>query len=212
MRAFELNLGPLDAAQVHHHLGIIEMRTGSADRAIEEYRIALELQPQLVAARLDLGEALKRLGRYQESAEVLRHVVDADSANVRARQGQAEALESLGHSREARQRLEEGWQAIPESVELLHALARLLASAADPEVRDGERALDLARRTLRAGSTPSRIETLAMASAEAGLFADAVTFQREVIQAMRRQGRVDVLPRLEANLARYKAGQSCCVP
>ena len=210
MRALELNLGPLDAAQVHHHLGIIEMRTGSADRAIEEYRIALELQPQLVAARLDLGEALKRLGRYQESAEVLRHVVDADSANVRARQGQAEALESLGHSREARQRLEEGWQAIPESVELLHALARLLASAADPEVRDGERALDLAQRTLRAGSTPSRIETLAMASAEAGLFADAVTFQREVIQAMRWQGRVDVLPRLEANLARYKAGLTCC--
>ena len=210
MRALELNLGPSDAAQVHHHLGIIEIDTGSADRAIEEYRIAIELQPQRVAARLDLGEALKRLGRYQESAEVFRHVVDADPASVWARLGQAEALESLGRSREARLRLEEGWQAIPESVELLHALARLLASADDPEVRDGDRAVDLARRTLRAGSTPSRLETLAMASAEAGLFAEAVTLQRDVIQAMRRQGRAEVLPGLEANLERYKNGQSCC--
>ncbi len=129
---------------------------------------------------------------------------------MRARRGEAEALASMGRSREALQLLDEGWRATPESVELLHDLARLLASADDPEVRNGERALDLAKRTLRAGTTPSRLETLAMASAEAGLFADAVTFQREVIQAMRRQGRVDVLPRLEANLARYKAGLTCC--
>jgi hypothetical protein len=96
------------------------------------------------------------------------------------------------------------------SVELLHALARLLASADDPEARDGERALDLAQRTLRAGTTPSRLETLAMASAEAGLFIDAIRLQRRVVQMMTWDGRTDVLPRLEANLDRYLAGQTCC--
>lgn len=210
MRALELNLGPSDAAQVHHHLGIIEMQTGSDERAIEEYRTALALDPQLVAARLDLGSALNRLGRFQEASEAFRQVVEVNPNSVRARLGEAEALEALGRFPEARRLLEEGWQEIPESVELLHALARLLASADDPEVRDGDRAVDLARRTLRAGSTPSRLETLAMASAEAGLFAEAVTLQRDVIQAMRRQGRAEVLPGLEANLERYKNGQSCC--
>jgi len=208
MRALELNLGPSDAAQVHHHLGIIEMH--SDERAIEEYRTALALDPQLVAARLDLGSALNRLGRFQEASEAFRQVVEVNPNSVRARLGEAEALEALGRFPEARRLLEEGWQEIPESVELLHALARLLASADDPEVRDGDRAVDLARRTLRAGSTPSRLETLAMASAEAGLFAEAVTLQRDVIQAMRRQGRAEVLPGLEANLERYKNGQSCC--
>jgi hypothetical protein len=129
---------------------------------------------------------------------------------VRARRGEAEALASMGSSREALQLLDEGWRAIPESVELLHDLARLLASADDPEVRDGERALDLAKRTLRAGSTPSRLETLAMASAEAGLFVDAVGFQRQAIRMMTWDGTLDALPRLEANLARYLAGQTCC--
>jgi len=211
-KALALNLEPKDAAQVHHHLGVIETRTGSTERAIEEYRIALALDPRLVAARLDLGLALDQLGRYQEAIEVYRQVIEADPKNSRARRNEAEALEAMGRSRESRQRLEEGWQAIPESVELLQALARQLASADDPEVRDGDRAVELARRTLRAGSTPSRLETLAMACAEAGLFEEAVTLQGEVIQAMRRQGRMNVLPRLEANLARYQNGQSCCVP
>jgi tetratricopeptide (TPR) repeat protein len=211
-KALELNPVPSDAAQVHHHLGIIEMRIGSAGRSVEEYRTALALDPGLVAARLDLGAALVRLGQYEEAAEAYREVVEADPTNSRARRGEAETLEALGRSDEARQRLEEGWQEIPASVELLHALARLLASADDPEVRDGDRAAELAPRTLRAGSTPSRLETLAMASAEAGRFEEAVELQRDVILEMRRQGRVDVLPRLEANLERYRAGQSCCVP
>ncbi len=210
LEALELNLDPSDAAQVHHHLGIIESRAGSDERAVEEYRTALALDPGLVAAGLDLGAAMGRLGRYQESAEIYRRIVVSDPGNVRARLGEAEALTALGRSREARRRLEEGWQAIPESVELLHALARLLASADDPETRDGERALDLARRTLRDGLTPSRLETLAMASAEAGLFNDAVRLQQELIQRLTWEGRLEELPKLEANLARYRAGQTCC--
>jgi hypothetical protein len=116
----------------------------------------------------------------------------------------------MGRSREALQLLDESWRAIPESVELLDALARLLATADDPEVRNGERALGLAKRTLRAGSTPSRLETLAMASAEEGLFEEAVRLQRQVIRMMTWDGNLDTLPKLEANLARYLAGQTCC--
>jgi tetratricopeptide (TPR) repeat protein len=209
-KALDLNLEPSDAAQVHHHLGIIESRSGSPDRAAEEYRTALALDPNLVLARLDLGVALGQLGRWEEAAQMYRQVVEAEPDNVRARLGEAEALASLDRWREACQRLEEGWQAIPESVELLHALARLLASADDAEVRDGERAMDLARRTLRAGTTPSRLETLAMASAEAGLLDEAVTIQRRAIQMMIWEGRSEALPELEANLARYRAGLTCC--
>jgi tetratricopeptide (TPR) repeat protein len=209
-KALALNPVPSDAAQIHHHLGVIETRTGSAERAVEEYRTALALDPGLVAARLDLAVALDRLGRRREAAETYRQIVEKDPRSSRARRGEAEALEAIGHSKEARRLLEEGWREIPESVELLHALARQLASANDPEARDGERALELARRTLRAGSTPSRLETLAMASAEVGLFTEAVELQRQVIQAMHRQGREEVIPRLEANLERYKSGQSCC--
>ncbi len=208
--ALELGLEPSDAAQVHHHLGVIELKSGSIDRAVEEYRAALVLDPDLVAARLDLGAALGLLGQYQESAEILRRLVEADPGNIRARVGEADALAASGRSLEARRRLEEGWQAIPESVELLQALARLLASADDPETRDGERALELARLTLRAGPSPNRLETLAMALAEAGMFEEAVRVQQDLIRNLSWEGRADEFPGLEANLARYRAGLSCC--
>jgi tetratricopeptide (TPR) repeat protein len=211
-KALELNLDPPDEAQVHHHLGVIESRMGSLDRAVEEYRLALALDPSLVAVRLDLGSALDRLGRHRQATELYRQVIEVDPRNIRARRGEAEALASMGRWQEARQLLEDGWRAMPESVELLHALARLLAAADDPEVRDGERALDLAQRTLRAGTTPSRLETLAMASAEVGLLVDAVRLQRRVIQMVTWDGDLEALPRLEANLARYLAGQTCCAP
>jgi tetratricopeptide (TPR) repeat protein len=211
-KALDLNLEPSDEAQVRHHLGIIEDRVGSAERAVEEYRTALALDPGLDAARLDLASALYRLGSYQEAAELFRQVVEAEPRNVRALHGEAEALTTLGRSREAIEVLEHAWQAIPESVELLHALARMLASADDQGLRDGKRALDLAQRTLRDGATPSRLETLAMASAEAGDFDEAVRVQRRVIQMVTWQGPEDLLPRLEANLARYLAGQTCCAP
>ena len=90
------------------------------------------------------------------------------------------------------------------------AVSQARASAEDQEVRDGERAVDLARRTLRAGTNPSRLETLAMANAEAGLFDEAVRVQGRAIEMMIWEGRPDALPRLEANLARYLAGQTCC--
>lgn len=211
-KALDLNLVPSDEAQVRYHLAIIETRIGTDERAVEEYRIALALGLDLVTARLGLGSALYRLGRYGESAETYRQVVEADPTNVRARRGEAEALASMGRWREALQLLDESRRAIPESVELLHALARLLASADDPEVRDGERALDLAQRTLRAGTTPGRVETLAMAAAEVGLFVDAIRLQRQAILMVTTEGRTDLLPRLEANLERYLAGQTCCAP
>jgi tetratricopeptide (TPR) repeat protein len=211
-KALELNLEPSDEAQVRHHLGVIEARAGSVERAIEEYRTAIALDPNLEGVRLDLASALQRLGESGEAAELFRQVVEAEPRNVRALRGQAEALAALGRSSEAVDLLEKSWEAIPESVELLHALARMLASADDHEVRDGERALDLARRTLRAGATPSRLETLAMASAQAGDFVEAISVQRRVIQMVTWEDRIDALPRLEANLARYLAGQTCCAP
>jgi tetratricopeptide (TPR) repeat protein len=212
LKALDLNLDPSDEAQIHHHLGIIDDRGGSLEGAVEEFRTALALDSTLVLARLDLASALHRLGHDREAAELFRQVIEADPESVRARRGEAESLAAMGRWREAHQCLEDGWRAMPGSVELLHALARLLASAGDPAVRDGNRALDLAQRTLRAGTTPSRLETLAMASAEVGQFSEAVRLQRRTISMVTWEGRTDVLPRLEANLERYLAGQTCCAP
>jgi len=209
-KALKLGLDPAEAAQVHYHLGIIESQAGSIDTAAVEFRAAIELDPALVAAGLSLGAALGSLGLYAEAAAAYRQVIAEDPADVRAWLGEATALDLSGDPRRALEVLEEGWQENPGNVELLHALARLLASADDPTVRDGERAMDLVRRTFRAGRTVESLETLAMAYAETGRFREAVETQKEAISQAGWRGRTDLAPTLEVNLARYEAGQSCC--
>jgi len=61
--------------------------------------------------------------------------------------------------------------------------AWLLATSEHAEVRDGPRALSLARRAVEQERTPSYLDTLAAAYAEFGLFDQAVATQREALAA-----------------------------
>ena len=64
----------------------------------------------------------------------------------------------------------------------------------------------------RYGSTPSLLETTAMALAETGRFADAVTMQRSAMAATAAQDGAAASPALEDNLRRYEGGLPCRVP
>lgn len=62
---------------------------GRKEEAIEKYRKALEIQPDYIPAKYNLGVTLGDLDRYKEAEIILREVIKADA-------GHAEALNSLG--------------------------------------------------------------------------------------------------------------------
>jgi tetratricopeptide (TPR) repeat protein len=62
-------------ANAHLALGHDYRAAGSLDRAIEQYRRALELRPQFNDVRLALGRALVEHGRHSEAAEALDEVL-----------------------------------------------------------------------------------------------------------------------------------------
>lgn len=67
-------------------------------------------------------------------------------------------------------------------------LARILAASTNPAVRDGERALEMARRVFRAEPTLDHAQTVAMALAETGRFDEAVDLARQVLAEAGRRG------------------------
>lgn len=71
----------------------------------------------------------------------------------------------------------------------MNALAWLLATSPDPELRDGEEAVAWARVALKHDATVERFDTLAAAHAEAGDFDQAVTAIERAIDLM--EGRTD---------------------
>ncbi len=68
-------------ADLHHLLGLAYGNAGMLDDAILEFRRALELNPDLVKARINLGVSLLESARYAEAGAELRAAAEAEPTN-----------------------------------------------------------------------------------------------------------------------------------
>ena len=100
----------------------------------------------------------------------------------------------------------------PDQSLFAHGLARVLATAPDDRVRDGQRAMALVQDVLKQGRTLDLGATVAMAYAELGQYAQAAAIQRDLMSAAEKAGLRDLLPRLAANLALYERREPCRTP
>jgi tetratricopeptide (TPR) repeat protein len=146
-------------------------------------------------------------GDHAAAAARFAEALGREPARVDARLAHATALLLAGRAAEARDSLLAGLRATPGEPNLTHALARLLASSPDPAVRDGQRALELARSVFEQEKTMEHAETVAMAYAESGAFDDAVRWQRTLLAEAERLGDAAWTARLRANLERYQRGE-----
>ncbi len=208
--ALELDLSVGEKALTQYHLGELARRTRDLEAAVERYQAAVGLDPELAGARFQLATTLGRLRRFEDAAARYRELIELEPRHLQARLGEATALSLAGRYGDAYDRLDSGLMAIPGSLELTHTLARLLASCPDREVRDGERAVELAEEAVAAAASLEHAETLAMALAEAGRFEDAAELQRGLIEQAESRGDARSLPRLRRHLGLYQAYRACC--
>jgi tetratricopeptide (TPR) repeat protein len=206
-----IRLSP-ELAKAHFGIGVLMETRGQDREAIDAFAAAVKYDPGQVEARFSLANALRRSGRVRESLPQYAEVLRANPAVSQASFGYAMGLVRLGRYQEARNHLELAMTTFPDQPGIAHALARLLAAAPDDRVRDGPRAMALMLALLKAQRTPGLVETMAMTFAEAGRFDEAVTWQRDAIDAARQAGRTIVIAHLTDNLRRYESGQPCRTP
>ena len=200
------------AAKAHYSLGVLMASSGRSQDAISHLSAAVRFSPNYVEAYQALADALRRSGRAEQS---MTHYAEALRINPKAadaRFGYGMALVRLGRYGEARDWFDEASRLHPDRPDFPYALARLLAAAPDDRVRDGQRAQAIVERLSQTSKTIDLGETMAMALAERGRFADAVSVQRQVMDASIRQGLDAVTRRMAANLLRYERGQPCRIP
>jgi len=174
---------------------------GAAIAALEE---KTRLDPHSVDARFQLANALARRGDYSSAAARYRDVLERQPGHVGARLGLATVLVLASRHGEARDTLVDGLRTARAEPNLTHALARILASSPDRSVRDGQRALELARAAFAQAKTMEHAETVALAYAEIGAFGDAARWQRTLLDEAERLGDRVWIERLAANLERYE--------
>jgi protein O-mannosyl-transferase len=165
--------------------------------AIERYEQTLALIPDheparraLANLRADRGLAFVRERQFAAAASDLRFALDAKPDDLGLTSALAFSLAQINRSAEAVAVLKAGLARHPDNDELAHNLARLLATSADPGVRDGALALRiaLAVRERTGARDPRVLDTLAAAYAAAGQRESAHRTAMEAVALARERG------------------------
>lgn len=203
-----------NSVSAHYDMGILLIQEQKEELAIDHFRQAVQLDPGLVAAHFQLANLLMRNGKDAEAEREYAAVVSLEPKNEFARFMQAMAAVHAGSYARARSLLDDAAAALPGDPDIADALARVLAAAPDPAVRDPKRALQIVAMLVRnqQGEPLEVGTTLAMALAAVGQFEQAAAYQKAVIEQLEAAHQDALAGSLRDNLIRYQHGETCPAP
>ena len=216
-----LSKGEVDAAIVHCEKAVTmqpndpdaQVSLGSAllekkriDEAIMHYQKALAIRPDYVLARCGLGRALLEKGELDTAIQQFRAALLIQPEHADCHTVLAVALDEKGEPAEAIQHYEKALEISPRSVAALTNLAWLLATCSNGSLRDGSKAVEVARQAnqLSGGANALVLRTLAAAYAENGEFGKAIETARTARQLARMQGDDSLATNLDQQIALYR--------
>ncbi|HEX7778120.1 MAG TPA: tetratricopeptide repeat protein, partial [Vicinamibacterales bacterium] len=194
-------------ARVTYGLELLRQRRHA--EAETQLRTAVALDESSAPAQLNLGVVLASAGKFDEGIARLERALALNPENTQIYGNLGEAYAAQGRFVPAVTNFLRALETRPDDLFLLNRAGWLLATSADPQVRNGPRAVDLALHATRLtnGQDVVSLDTLAAAYAEVGRFAEAAATATEAIRLASRQRRADILPEIEARLALYRAGR-----
>ncbi|MGE5214047.1 MAG: tetratricopeptide repeat protein [Nitrospirota bacterium] len=189
-------------------LGDALLQKGRIDEAIAHYQTATTLRPDHFLARYSLGHALLEKGELDGAIQVCRSALLLRDSDADCHTTLAIALEEKGNPDEAIQHYKKALELSPQSIPTLTNLAWLLATSQDESVRNGPKAIELAKQAdrLTGGGNSRVLRTLAAAYAENGEFANAIRTARSAMQIARMQGEDSLATELDQQTALYQLG------
>ncbi|MEM9291271.1 MAG: tetratricopeptide repeat protein [Acidobacteriota bacterium] len=194
-------------------LAQLETQLGRADEGRKILEELLEENTDDLDTRLRLAMVLESQRQLDSALAEYQRILAADGERVPALLGQASTLLRLGRYAEARDLLDSRVSGSDQpSGEVAHALARLLATVPDDQVRDGQRALNIAQSLFDARQTPEHAETLAMALAAAGEFPRAAELAGRLAEAARQGQRTQLATYYQRQAERYASNQRVEAP
>jgi tetratricopeptide (TPR) repeat protein len=180
------------------------------DGAIAYYSACLAISPNQTEAQYNLASALFRTGRTDEAIAHYQKVLQLHPENADARANLGGVFLAKDRVRDAIAQYRDALRIAPDNVAAQSNLAWLLATAADPSLRNGSEAVLLAE---RAESESSRSENraivlriLAAAYAETGRFVEAKKTAEQALQAAQIQGNSSLSSALRDEISLYELG------
>ncbi|MEX0676340.1 MAG: tetratricopeptide repeat protein [Pirellulales bacterium] len=201
-QAMKLRPGSLQAVLLHASLlGAM----GKFDQALAELNVLRQVIPDSPEVLLQLGTLYQAAKQPQQAIETFNHVIAQDPKNAAALRGRADAYLNQGKQVEAIADYEEVLKVDPKNSGVLNNLAWVLATSPDDKLRDGKRAIELAKQACEVTEYKQAhiLSTLAAGYAETGDFDTAITWSKKAVELGSDQTKVQ----LEKELESYQAGK-----
>ncbi len=196
----------------HRNFGDVLVHLGRRADAMAAYRRTLRLDPTQTLARTNLGGLLLMAGDLDAAAAEFAEGARLDPNEPFVHFCLARALARQKKEEQAIRSYRRAVELKGDYLDALGALARLLAAARDPALRNGAEAVAHARRAceLTRHEAPEFLDVLAAAHAQAGAFPDAIATARKALN-LAEDAHKDALARnIAARLSLYL--QSKAIP
>jgi tetratricopeptide (TPR) repeat protein len=187
--------------------GLIAAEGGDFETAIRDFR-------RLVSKNADDPVLLTQLGTLYLAAKQPREAIrrfsralEIDEESFPGRRGRSDAEITIGDHKAALADLEKALELRPDDTGVLNNLAWLLATSPDDDLRDGKRAIELARQACEKTEWKEAhiVSTLAAGHAESGDFDAARKFSRQAVELG--DDTAEVKEQLRQELVSYEAGK-----
>ncbi len=202
------------------NLAIAENATKQSAAAEQHFKEALQMAPSYPDTYIYYARYLLAYARIDEARVLLHRALELSPADVTAREllteteardAQTETLAGDTLLRQAKiaeaiTHYETALKIAPDSTSTLNNLAWALSTSPEASLRDGMRALDLAKKAdqLAGGKNPIFIRTMAAAYAEGGRFNDAIATAQCALQLARTHQNIALARNLDKDLAFYR--------
>jgi tetratricopeptide (TPR) repeat protein len=196
--------------QAHINLGNALLENGETDSAIAEYEKTLELPFDYAESHYSIANALRKKGDVEGAITHYRKALELRPDYANAHNNLGNALRQQGRIEQAEEAYEAALKSEPGLVLAQNNLGWLLATAADPHLRNGAKAVRLAEQAVLAtdGSDPVLLHTLAAAYAENGDFEKAVAVAKDALAIAEAKGITWLAESLRSKLALYQNGSA----
>jgi len=184
------------------------------NEAIEHLKQLVTISPDFAPGHYQLAEIYRGENRFEKAAVHYRQATEIDPRDTMSRFRLGLTLYQRGKQSEGIEHLRHAQRLAPQNVQVQNSLAWVLATSADPHLRDGKEALRLAKQMCERTEfgVAGLLDTLAAAYAATGGFESAIETAEKSQRLARSNNQSALARRIENRLQRYRVGRAVVVP
>jgi tetratricopeptide (TPR) repeat protein len=190
-------------AQALQMRALLAAGSGDFNRAIEDMKLLVKAIPDSVELQMQLALFYTANKQTDQAVAAYTEIIEKDKENWLAYRGRADAYLNVGKHAEAVADYDAALKLQPKNSGLLNNLAWVLATSPDDKLRNGKRAVELAKQGCEVTEYKQAhiLSTLAAAYAESGNFDEAVKWSKKAVET----GPEGIKSQLEKELESYQA-------